>query len=485
MTTSETGRLSTGVDGLDGVLDGGLLGGRSYLVRGAPGTGKTVLGLHFLTEGAAAGESVLYINLEEATDDIRENATALGFDLSGVTFLDLSPSSAFFAEDQSYSIFEADEVDREPIQRRIRDSVDEMEPDRVFVDPVTQFRYLSSDEFQFRKEVISFMRYLKEADATVLFTSQRSAETPDDDLQFLADGIVELRRDDEGRSLSVPKFRGSDRQSGAHSMEITDAGISVYPILDPGDHATEFDTTPIPSGNAELDTLLGGGIERGTITVVSGPTGVGKTTTGTLFMQAAADQGERSAIYHFEESPRTFRHRCESIGIPVSTLETDGALTVEAVEALDYSAEQFAAHVREQVEERGVSVVMIDGINGYKLSLQGNEDALVGKLHALGRYLKNMGVTVIFVDEVGSVTGSFEATEAGISYLADNVVFLRHIELNGELRKVVGVLKKRVSTFERTLREFEITSDGIVIGDPLTDASGLLEGTPDIERSDR
>jgi circadian clock protein KaiC len=480
MGTRTTDRLSTGVDGLDTVLDGGLLSGRSYLVRGAPGTGKTILGLHFLTSGASAGESVLYINLEEPTADIRENAASLGFDLSGVDFLDLSPSSAFFAEDQSYSIFEAEEVDRDPIQRRIRERVDELNPDRVFVDPVTQFRYLSSDDFQFRKEVISFMRYLKEADATVLFTSQQSEQAPDDDLQFLADGVVELGRGESGRTLSVPKFRGSDRQSGTHSMTVGEGGLSVYPILEPGEHAAEFDTAPIPSGVPKLDSLLGGGIERGTITVISGPTGAGKTTTGTQFVQAAASEGERSVIYHFEESPRTFRHRCESIGIPVSDLEASGALSVEAVEALDYSAEQFAAHVREQVEGRGVSVVMLDGINGYKLSLRGQDDALVSKLHALGRYLKNMGVTVILVDEVATVTGQFEATNAGISYLADNVLFLRHVELGGELRKVVGVLKKRVSPFERTLREFEITSDGIVVGEPLSDASGLLEGTPDL-----
>jgi len=471
-------RLSTGIDGLDEVLHGGLPADRSYLVRGAPGTGKTILGFHFLTAGAKAGETVLFINLEEPTGDVRQNAASLGFDLAEVSFLDLSPTSEFFAEDQSYSIFESESVEQDPIRERIRDRVADVDPDRVFLDPVTQFRYLASDDYQFRKEVISLMRYLKESDATVLFTSQQSESTPDDDLQFLADGIIELGRPNDKRTVSVPKLRGSDRLSGTHSVRIDEGGLSVYPLLVPGDHTAAFETEQIRSGVDSIDELLGGGIERGTISVVSGPTGVGKTTTGTLFLQEAAKRGENAAVYHFEETARTFRHRCESIGIPISDLEADGSLAVEEIEALERSPEEFAAAVRTEVERNDVSVVMLDGIEGYKLSIQGREDELTGKLHALGRYLKNMGVTVILIDEIDYVTGPFQATNAGISYLADNVVFLRHVEIHSELRKVIGVLKKRIGTFEETLREFDMTDDGIQVGQPLTGVDGLLQGNP-------
>lgn len=470
----------TGVAGLDDILHGGLIPGRSYLIRGVPGTGKTILGFHFLTAGLDADETVLFINLEEPTADIKSNAGTLGFDLSGVDFLDLSPTSEFFATDQSYSIFEADDVEDESMRERIRERVEALDPDRVFLDPVTQFRYLASDDFQFRKEVLSFMRYLKENQATVLFTSQQSASAPDDDLQFFADGIIELDRESDKRTLSVPKFRGSDKESGTHSMRIGDGGLSVYPLLDPGEHTVAFEDEQLQSGVDSFDSLLGGGIERGTISVLSGPTGVGKTTTGTLFLREAARQGEKSVIYHFEESARTFRQRCEAMGIAVSDLEADGTLTVDEREALNQSPEEFAASVRQHVETRDVSVVMIDGIEGYKLSIQGRQDELTGKLHALGRYLKNMGVTVIFIDEVDTVTGPFQATNAGISYLADNVIFLRHLEMNSELRKVIGVLKKRVGTFEKQLREFEMTATGIHIGPPLTDVQGILQGNPTV-----
>ncbi|MFB6183897.1 MAG: ATPase domain-containing protein [Haloarculaceae archaeon] len=477
-------RVTTGVTGLDDILHGGLVPGRSYLVRGEPGAGKTILGFHYLTAGVDAGEQVLFINLEEPTADIEANAASLGFDLSDVHFLDLSPSSDFFTEDQSYSVFAAEDVEQAPITDRIAEEIRAVEPDRVFLDPVTQFRYLTSDDYQFRKQILSFMQFLEEGDATVLFTSQRSETTDDDDLQFMSDGIVELRYEGDVRRIRVPKFRGSAKESGSHGLAIRDDGLHVYPVLTPGDHRAEFTTEAMSSGVPELDALLDGGIERGTVTVLSGPTGAGKTTTGTQFMTQAATRGERSVAYLFEESESTFRHRSEAVGMPVSEMVEEGTLEIEEVEPLEKSPEEFASDVREAVEDRDASVVMIDGIKGYRLSIEGDEDALVRKLHALGRYLKNVGVTVILVDEISEVTGDFRATNAGVSYLADTILFLRHVEMHGQLHKVVGVLKKRVGTFERTLREFEITADGIELGEPLTGLRGVLHGTPEfVERS--
>jgi circadian clock protein KaiC len=262
-------------------------------------------------------------------------------------------------------------------------------------------------------------------------------------------------------------------------MAIRGDGIHVYPQLVPSAHGVGFDTEPIPSGIPAFDELLGGGIERGTITVVSGPTGVGKTTTGTQFLCEAAERGERSAVFLLEESVDTFEHRSEAVGMPMSSMREEGALTVEEVEPLTTSPQEFAQRVRREVEERDTRVVMIDGVRGYKLSMRGDDDDLVRELHALGRYLKNMGVTVILVDEIDTVTGEFRATNSGISYLADNVVFLSYLEMGGELRKVAGVLKKRVGDFERTLREFRITAEGIAVGDPLTDLRGVLRGDPE------
>ncbi|KTG26668.1 ATPase domain-containing protein [Haloferax profundi] len=477
--TPDPTRLSTGVDGLDAILHGGLIAGRSYLVRGAPGTGKTILGTHFLKAGVDEGGTALFVNLEESEEDVRQNAASLGIDLTDVEFLDLSPSASVFVEDQSYDILSASDVEKEPFIDAVTEAISALEPDRVFVDPITQLRYLTSDEHQFRKQAIGFMQYLTGKGATVMFTSQNTADRPDDDLQFMSDGTIELESREMGPTVDVPKFRGSDAERGTHTLSITDDGISVFPQMNPLEHSREFSKESIPSGVPEIDELLGGGIERGTVSIISGPTGVGKTTLGTQFIKQAAEREERSVLYLFEESYSTFRERNESINVPISQMESQESLHIREMEPLNLSPQQFAHQVRTEVEEHGTELVMIDGINGYQLSVQGGHDTLIKKLHALGRYLKNMGVTVIFADEQQHVTGEFSATNSGVSYLADNIVFLQHVELDGELQKVIGVLKKRTTKFERTLRQFEITEHGVQVGEPMTDVRGILSGTPE------
>ncbi|MUV59301.1 ATPase domain-containing protein [Halobacterium sp. CBA1126] len=472
-------RVSTGIEGLDTVLNGGFVPGRAYLARGEPGTGKTIFGYHYLTAGVENGETVLYVNLEESVEDVKANARSVGFDLDGVEFLSLTPDSEVFTESQSYSVFGADEVEAGAFNEAIVERIEALNPSRIFIDPITQLRYLSGDDYQFRKQVLALQQFLGEQDATILFTSQATPNNPDDDVQFIADGTLDLERTHGARMVSVPKFRGSSTRSGEHTFRITDDGVRVFPELQPGKHSQPFTAETISAGVPELDDLLHGGLERGTVTVLSGPSGAGKTTTGTQFMKAAAERGERSVIYLFEESRETFLTRSEAVDIPVGEMVDRGTLAIEEMDPLDLTPQEFASMVREEVEQKGTEIVMLDGIKGYKLALAGDDDTLVRRLHALGRYLKNMGVTVVFVDEVGHVTGDFQPTEVGISYLADNIVFLRHVELGGELRKVIGVLKKRTSDFERTLRRLQITENGIEVGEPLSNLRGLLTGTPE------
>ena len=470
-------RLSTGILGLDEVLYGGLVPGRAYLVRGGPGTGKTTFGMHFLTVGAASGEEVLFISLGESEAQLRKNAENLGLDLKGVTFLDLSPGPEFFVEVEAYDIFSPAEVERKPTTQKIVDKVEELEPKRVFIDAMTQFRYLATDEFQFRKQVLSFLRFLVAKEATVLFTSEGSPDVPDDDLQFLSDGVIHLGSAPEGRFLSVTKFRGSNFRGGQHSMRLREKGIEVFPILVPETYRREFVAEPMSSGAPALDELTHGGLERGTVTIITGPSGVGKTTVGLQFVKEAAARGKRSVVYTFEEGIETLLYRCENINIPLRTMMESGVLSIVQIEPLRYTPDEFARLVRREVEEQEARIVMIDSISGYQLTL-GRKD-LVAHLHALCKYLKNMGVSVLLVNEVEAITGDFQITEMGASYLADNIVFLCYLEINGEIRKAIGVLKKRVSDFEKTLREIEITKYGIKIGSPMTKLRGILSGAPE------
>jgi circadian clock protein KaiC len=478
---TEFDRVPSGIAGLDELLGGGFPAGRAYVVRGAPGTGKTIVGLHFLTAGAAAGEDALFVAFEEPAEDIQRNAASLGFDLSAVEVLDLSPSPERFVEDQSYTAFEPTEVEGDEPARRIVEAVREHEPDRVVVDPLTGFRLLAPDSYQFRQEMASLTALLKERDVTALYTTQPTASSPDDDLQFLGDGIVTLSRAAAGRRIEVEKLRGSDFRGGSHAMRIGAGGIEVFPSLVPGNYDREFTRETLSSGVDALDDLLHGGIERGTVTVITGPAGVGKTTTGAHFLTEAARRGERSTAYLFEEAAAQFRYRSEALGLPVGEMVDGGTLALEEVEPMDLSADEFAYRVRMDVEERDTEVVLLDGTAGYRLSLR-DEEGLTEHLHALCRYLRNVGVTVILLEEQSRITGEFSTTEENISYLADSLLFLRYIELDGEIRKAVGVLKKRLSGFERTLRELEIDDSGLHVGDPMTDLRGILTGTP--ERAD-
>jgi circadian clock protein KaiC len=464
-------RLPTGVSGLDEILRGGLIPCRTYLVRGAPGTGKTILGMHFLT----AGERSLFISLSEPAGMVRAAADSLDIDLSDVTFLDLTPDAGFFAESQTYDIFSPAEVERGPTTEAIVKRVQDLQPKRVFIDAISQLRYLTTDDQAFRRHVFSLLRFLREQGVTVLVTSESGETLSDEDLQFVSDGVIQLERTEHRRAIRVLKLRGTGFREGAHALKITDRGLRVFPRLVPDIHTRTFVPEPISSGVADLDALLHGGLERGTVTLITGPIGVGKSTVGLHFLEDAARRGERSVVYLFEESIETVVHRCESIDIPAEWMLENEHLSLVPVEPLQLTAEEFASRVREEVEAHQARIVMLDSVAGYRLAVQG--DGLVVHLHALTRYLRNMGVTVVLVNETDNIAGPLRATDYGFSYLADNVLFMRYLEIRGRLHKCIGVLKKRASDFEKTLRELEITSHGLALGPPLEEVNGILSGS--------
>jgi circadian clock protein KaiC len=474
MTSATGDKLTSGTPGLDEVLHGGFLAGQTAILSGGPGTGKTILALQFL----AAGGDGLYVGFEERERQIRHNAEALGIDLSTVSVLDLSaPSDRFFAND-SYTVFPSEEVEGEDVLERIGDALESTDVDRLVIDPLSELRSLLPDDYQFRRNISSLFNDLADRGVTTLCTAQPDDEVTASDLQFLGNTTIEITRETDRRTLEVTKYRGSDSASGAHTLRIHSSGAQVYPKLVPGDHHQSGERTPLPSDVTNLDRLLDGGIERGSVTVISGPSGVGKTTTASYFLQAAASRGERARAYLFEELRPDYLYRSTQLGMNVESLVADGMAEVEEVESLTLTSDEFAYDARQAVEERDVSFVMIDGTSGYRQALRGDDspDALTRELHALCRYLKRMGVTVILIEEVGTLTGEFSPTVNQISYLADNIVFLRYLEIDGELQKAIGVLKKRYGDFETALRELSIDTDGLTVGDQLKGYRGLLTG---------
>jgi circadian clock protein KaiC len=472
-------RLSTGIEGLDSLLHGGLVSNRLYLVIGVPGTGKTILGMHFLATGYENDENVLFIHGEESKHDLVANAAEIGIDLETIEFLDIGPESAFFTQSQSYDVVKSQDIQEDELIGNIRETIEDRDPDRVLIDPISQLQYIEPDEYQFRKRIIAFTRFLKDRETTVLATKTPGVHM-DEQLRSLSDGVIALEHEGESRRIRVPKHRGVGQQDGTHGLEIHESGLEVYPALRPERHDRTFEPTKLPSGIDGLDDLLNGGLEQGTVTILSGPSGIGKSTTATEFLHTAAVTDTGGLAYLFEESLETFTHRAETFGIPVTQLRNEGSLTVEEIRPLAHSPEEFAHLVKTQIEEQSANLVVIDGIEGYRTAIKGDEGGidLQERLHALTRYLTNMNVTVILIDQRHQVTGLPQPTGSNISYLADNLVFQQYIELDGELQRIVGVLKKRVSGFENVPYRFTITADGLEVNGPLTNVRGILSGTP-------
>lgn len=482
--SSASERLETGIPGMDELLGGGLRKRSATLCRGAPGAGKTIFGLHFLAAGVRASETGLYVNLGEPADYIRETASAFGLDIEPVHFLSLSATGEEFHSAETYDLFSSAEVEGPSLVENVREEIEAVDPDRVVIDPATEFRYLTTDEHQFRSQILSLLDFLKAAEATVVLTSQAADSMPDDDLQFLVDAVITIDSDGRRRTVEIPKFRGSSTRSGRHTVTITDSGMRAWPQLDPARHERPRTHRTLASGVTELDRLLSGGLTTGTITFFSGPTGVGKTTTGLQFMSEAASNGDRSVLYSFEEDTETLLTRAEAIGIPIAEMIDSEMLQIEEIGPDELTVDEFTSRIRTEVEDNDTEIVMIDGTTGFEQSLVGTGDNATGALVKVGRYLRNMGVTGIVTNEVHQITGEFQATEQKISHLADAIVVLRHVEHRGQLRKVIGVLKKRTSDYEPRLRELEITAKGIHVGEPLSELRGILTGTPEWDDPD-
>jgi circadian clock protein KaiC len=480
--TEEIDLVASGIPELDELLNGGLVRGRTYLVQGGSGTGKSLLGQHFLRAGLDADETVVYIHGEESRHDILVNAARLDVDIRDAEFLDIGPGTDFFAEDKSYNLVEASEVESEQFTQDIKHVIEEVDPARILIDPITQLQYVERDEYQYRKRLQSLIRFLRDRQVTTVATRtldrERTRETRHDDFESLSDGVVNLYLDEHERRIAVPKHRGLGQIDGTHGLEIRERGIEVYPQTIPKHDDRTFDPELIPTGHEALDGLLGGGIERGTVSFISGPTGIGKSTTGAQILSGIVEDGGTALGYLFEESIDQFVHRSETLGLPISEMQAQGSLALTETEPLVRSAEEFDRHVLDQVDEHAPDAVFVDGLSGYKISLQGDDQRLVRRLHGLTRVLKNRGIAVIITDEADRLTGIPEATSTNTSYIADNIVFLTYVEVDGELDRAIGVVKKRLGDFDSRFHRFAIESgEGLVIEGPFDTVRGIMQGS--------
>jgi len=474
----ESDRISIGIENLDSILGGGLIKQKSYLIKGGPGTGKSTIGYHFLEKGASNNERTMLITLGELGENIRAHTKKQGIDLSDTEILDLSQGNNQLNQEQNYSVFSPVEVEAQPIIQKIVEAIEKHQPERIMLESLTMLKYLYQNQFQYKSMALSLINHVCSTGATLLMISETHPKVDEDEAEFWVDGVLAVSYSTDWRRISVRKFRGSSFQDGEHAIKINEKGISVFPRLQPNKYDRIFSSEPISSGIDELDEMLHGGIEKGTISMFTGPTGAGKTNLGMQFMKQASIRGERSVIYTFEESAEVITKRSRLIGVPVDEMIESGQLTIKSIEPFSFSPDEFSMMVRKDIEENDTKIVMLDSVGGYSLTVR--EDDALERLHSLCTYLGNVGVTGFLVSETSNITGEFVTTNLHASYLADNIIFLRYIEVEGELRKSIGILKKRMSDFEKSIREFKITGDGIELGKPLTNLQGILSGTPQI-----
>ncbi|HYD50778.1 MAG TPA: ATPase domain-containing protein [Terriglobales bacterium] len=471
---------STGIAGLDDVLRGGLPRDRLYLIEGDPGVGKTTLALQFLAQGARQGERVLYITLSETEEEIRAVASSHGFELTGIDLYELSAAEQQLSFDQN-TLFPASEVELREITQTLLQQVERIQPNRVVFDSLSEIRLLSQDALRYRRQILALKQFFSGRRCTVLLLDDRTSGAHDQQLQSLVHGVIALEKlspeyGGERRRVSITKLRGVQFRGGFHDYIIERGGLVVFPRLVAAEHRADITGEKISTGVAALDTLLGGGLTQGTSTLIMGPAGSGKSTVALQIVIAAAQRGERSHVYLFEESLRTVSDRTARLGIPVAPHLASGMIRITQVDPAELAPGEFAHLVRAAVDDHDVKLIVIDGLNGY-MNAMPEERFVTLHTRELLSFLNQRGVATVLVYSQHGLVGMMQQS-VDISYLTDTVMVIRYFEAMGAVHKALSVMKNRAASHESTIREFSLGAGGLSVGAPLKDFQGVLSGTP-------
>jgi len=477
---------ATGTAGLDIILGGGLPPNRLYLIEGDPGAGKTTLALRYLLEGAKADETGLYVTLSETREEINAVAESHGWSLDGIHVMELVASEEALTPDSQYMMYHPSETELSETTKAVLDEVERVKPRRVVFDSLSEMRLLAQNPLRYRRQILALKQFFSGRKCTVLMLDDRSSDESDLQVRSIAHGVLTLEQlspeyGAERRRLRVVKLRGKKYKGGYHDFTIVEGGLEVFPRLVASDHRHKFQREQVQSGVKALDDLLGGGLDRGTSTLILGPAGSGKSSVAVQYAVAAAERGERAAMFAFDESQGTLEARTAALGIDLQAHIDGGTITLQQVDPAEMSPGEFVHAVRRQVEERHAKVVVIDSLNGY-INAMPEERFLTIQLHELLTYLGQKGVTTILVVAQHGLMGSAMQSPVDVSYLADSVILTRYFELRGRVKKAISVVKKRSGMHEEAIRELRVGKGGIQVGKPLENLRGVLTGVPTFER---
>jgi len=480
-STDITARVTTGIPGLDDVLNGGLPQNRLYLIHGNPGVGKTTFALQFLLEGQSRGESCLYVTLSETGEELAETARSHGWSLDGINVFELADLRDIRAEAGS-TFFRPSEIELNRTTEKLEAEVRRVKPTRIVLDSLSELRLLSETALRYRRQIMRFKHVFAGLNCTVLFLEDDSSGEYDVHIESIAHGVIKLQRTEPEygitrRVLSVIKLRGSAFREGNHDFVLRHGGITVFPRLVAAEYRNNLPSETVACGIPELDALLGGGIDRGTSNVFMGPAGCGKSTLALKSALAAAARGERASCFIFDETLNTFITRASKLGMELEPAMQSGLIEVHQIDPAEISPGELSHRIRDAVEKRSSKVVIIDSINGYLQAMPG-ERYLTLQLHEILSYLNQQGIITIMTVAQQGVIGQMQNV-VDLTYLADTVLLLRFYEDHGTVKQAISVIKKRSGNHERTIRELRLVEgSGIEVGKPVSNLQGVLTGVP-------
>jgi circadian clock protein KaiC len=483
---SETGSklCATGVEGMDHVLGGGLPPHRLYLLEGDPGVGKTTLALQFLRQGVKDGEPGLYITLSETKDELRAVAASHGWTLDDFPVFELAAIEQQLKDVSDTTFYQPSELELNRTTKVLTDEVERLKPARVVFDSLSELRLLAETPLRHRRQILTLKQFFGGRQCTVLLLDDRTTSTNRDaQVQSIAHGVISLEKTSPAygvarRTLNVVKLRGVQFKEGFHDMVIKPGGVIVFPRLVASEHRLQFEKELFPTGITGLDSLLGGGLHRGTSTMVMGPPGTGKSTLAMKYGFEAAKRGEAVSFFIFDETLNTMVQRGVEMGIDIRPHIESGLVKVEEIDPAEISPGELMSRIRVAVEERNSRMIILDSVNGY-LNAMPEERFLSLQLHELLSYLNHKGVITIMVLAQQGLIGSM-SSPVDLTYLADTIVMLRFFEAQGMVRQAISTIKKRSGRHERALREYSLCEEGIQVGEPLHQFHGVLSGIPQL-----
>jgi circadian clock protein KaiC len=477
-------KLPTGITTFDVIAKGGLPVNRTTLLSGTAGSGKTVFAVQFLAAGIRdAGEPGVFVTFEESATDIRKNMQSFGWDLAGweqegrLAFVDASP-------DPHVEIIESGPFDLGALLARVENAVKKVNAKRVSVDSLGAVFSQFSDQSIVRRELFRIAWALKHMGVTALMTAERTLDYGPVARfgveEFIADNVMVLRNVLEGeqrrRTIEILKFRGTDHQKGEYPFTIIpDGGLVVIPLSAIQLKQRSSDVR-ISSGNKELDKMCGGGFFRDSVILVSGATGTGKTLTVTQFLNGGAADGERCLLLAFEESREQLFRNARGWGVDFERMERDGTLRLVCDYPEVATLEDWLLSIQKTIEEFKPKRVAIDSLSA--LERVGSVKAFREFVIGLTSFIKHQEITGLMTSTTQTLMGGTSITEGHISTLTDSIILLRYVEMFGDMKRGMTVLKMRGSTHDKGIREFTIDKDGMHLKRPFRNVTGILAGTP-------